>query len=1731
MKKSTLKSKIISLVALSVVFFTTFFVTFSAVRSVLRDSHASEDISTLTVTTIWDDNNDSAGFRPTPDGIILKLVPAASQQFIPIGTATSTTDTPTITDSSFILKNTDLTLKNTKHQGFIYDTRATKHYLYETNLEVWYNRTSYPVFALSEQEVIADPANPVFSPTSEQLPANLYVLSQPDFDNLTTTRQDSYQSDIILSSINSDNWTIIDDNTWIYTFTNLNPKITYSFYEEHLSSYQSTHMGAEQKVAVTSTELTITNTLAPTAAAIAPKARLLSSGPLRSPTTSPTVNNQVVKVIKEWNDNNNAGDTRPNDLTIHIQRQVPQGTGATFMTGLELNTKLKKLVNSSAISDTADTTITAIKKADALPSGFTPTTGNTVSAPTSDNPIYVWLDGTTIYYYSDAEVIFLNSDATGAFKNFRALTDISGLQFIETYNTSTFHSVFQNDTALTNIDALSGWDVSNANTLWGMFQNCVGLTDISGVAAWDVSNATNIKFMFGAQNAFIDDTTTPMQGMALTDLTPLKYWNPASATSFNQMFKGAVHLVSLSGLEDWDVRHVTDMSQMFEKCVSLTAAGTSVISGWDLNSSISTSTMFQGLDPSIIPTFTGSNTPGSGASGGTGGGSTGGSTTTTETTTINGWTKKSNNTWEKEIIINGDFTYTIWEDLVDGYTGDATSINPRTITGNRVIIRNSLNQRNVTITKNWDDNDNAYNSRPSNIKVYLSSSGLPAAYQEVEYIEATGTQYINTGLTGNTGYTYYVDGFVRHGGNGVLINNYVDNNNRMGTVVFNTSNARVTCYWISGGTGRGNLDPCISGSSTINLSDRFQLTQSKSGITVVQDSNTLSNNYNVSPTGTNSGPIYLFHSDQPNAVNYGRGVLYGAKIYDSDGTLLRDFVPAYRKSDSAIGMYDKVTEQFFTNAGSGTFLKGSNVSGGGDLLIASDDSKWTKSGNTWTYTFSVPNDITALTTYEDNVPGYNSDATKANPKDVVNDAATINNTVATRTINLTKTWDDTGHADARPSTINARLFTINMNTGQFQTVANVNQWTKSGNTWTASITISDSGDIYMYEDSVTGYLSSVTPGNPVLIDPTTNTASITNTYIPSPKTITITKQWVGDTNNTSLRQKPTVHLVARDNRTPAGATLKTLKSSFANDINTITNNTPILYLHFYSNGHFPSGYNTLTQLQTLPHADVSEAKDNSIIAYYNSSANAIYIRSQDQITAPQYANGLFGGGGIDNYSKTCIQSSSSTPGSTATNALGLLQTLDISELDTSQTTYMFGMFSGLSHVSSLDISNFDFSNVTSTNSMFRCNTSLTTIYAPSNLNLSNISNTADMFTGDTNLIGGNGTTYNSSYTDGTYARTDASGAPGYFTTILDPADYQFVSGANWNTSTGPNTWTYQFTVPNNDLVYEVYEDPVDKYDGDTYTDSRKTVGESGATIVNTLGTQEITVTKVWNDGGSSNRPSTITAYLAKPNIQNVTGGNWSSSLGNTTFSANSLTVLATSGTWTDNGDNTWEYVFNITAGEDAANLVVYEDDIPGYTGDATITSPKAIPANKSVTITNIAGHFDVNLKKQVTGNLGVTTDTFNFNFKIYDNNGTQLTGDFAATINGVRQTITFGADGYSGTFAHGDTITVHDLLTGYSYTITEADTAYSESYKITTTGGTVLVPTTNGLSASRSLMNESQIVTFENNLEKTSTGISTDILIYLILLLIIISFFGGHQIMVQHHHNKRLAGQTFISLD
>jgi len=104
------------------------------------------------------------------------------------------------------------------------------------------------------------------------------------------------------------------------------------------------------------------------------------------------------------------------------------------------------------------------------------------------------------------------------------------------------------------------------------------------------------------------------------------------------------------------------------------------------------------------------------------------------------------------------------------------------------------------------------------------------------------------------------------------------------------------------------------------------------GVTATRTPSTYSNPWTYEATVTwyvaNSRPPFLFWQNEWDS--YARWnitmKLYYFQVYQtSDDTLIRDFVPCYRKSDSVIWLYDIVNDTFYTNQWSWTFTKWPDV--------------------------------------------------------------------------------------------------------------------------------------------------------------------------------------------------------------------------------------------------------------------------------------------------------------------------------------------------------------------------------------------------------------------------------------------------------------------------------------------------------------------------------------------------------------------------------------------------------------------------------------------------------------------------------------------------------------------------------------------------------------------------------------------------------------------------------------
>ena len=111
----------------------------------------------------------------------------------------------------------------------------------------------------------------------------------------------------------------------------------------------------------------------------------------------------------------------------------------------------------------------------------------------------------------------------------------------------------------------------------------------------------------------------------------------------------------------------------------------------------------------------------------------------------------------------------------------------------------------------------------------------------------------------------------------------------------------------------------------------------------------------------------------------------------------------------------------------------------------------------------------------------------------------------------------------------------------------------------------------------------------------------------------------------------------------------------------------------------------------------------------------------------------------------------------------LLKSIDLSHFDTSKVTSMHKLFTSCHLLKSIDLSHFNTSKVTNMNSMFANCGELQTICVGDGWSTAKVTESNWMFDDCFSLKGGQGTTYNSSYVDKTYAHIDEGASnPGYF---------------------------------------------------------------------------------------------------------------------------------------------------------------------------------------------------------------------------------------------------------------------------------------------------------------------------------------------------------------------------------
>ena len=194
------------------------------------------------------------------------------------------------------------------------------------------------------------------------------------------------------------------------------------------------------------------------------------------------------------------------------------------------------------------------------------------------------------------------------------------------------------------------------------------------------------------------------------------------------------------------------------------------------------------------------------------------------------------------------------------------------------------------------------------------SSSWRDLYQQVEFIQGTGTQYINCGEVVNADsvmtVVFQLTTTSLSSGTSYHTGACKGTSNRFG--VANNSNGNFIFGLGGGYHGRSantNKQTVIINSPTKKITQNGTNRAATSGTySTLTDADWLGILGSNNPSGTlTCGKVKIYHV-----------------LLEEGGIAVHDYYPVYRKSDSEPGVYDIITGQFFPNSGTGTITVGSN---------------------------------------------------------------------------------------------------------------------------------------------------------------------------------------------------------------------------------------------------------------------------------------------------------------------------------------------------------------------------------------------------------------------------------------------------------------------------------------------------------------------------------------------------------------------------------------------------------------------------------------------------------------------------------------------------------------------------------------------------------------------------------------------------------------------------------------
>lgn len=202
---------------------------------------------------------------------------------------------------------------------------------------------------------------------------------------------------------------------------------------------------------------------------------------------------------------------------------------------------------------------------------------------------------------------------------------------------------------------------------------------------------------------------------------------------------------------------------------------------------------------------------------------------------------------------------------------------------------------------------------------------LPSGYTQLEYLQSSGTQYINT----NMFYTHVKATYeiMSVGSTYIAIFGSRTSSSSSNQLAFGYAAHQSPKLWRFDYENEHQALDSLTVGTELPWDGKHTISIDSNNGSILIDNNLINLGFPASIEASTTLPLYLFAlNTNGTAGEIGNTRIYSFKLYNTNFNFMNEkpvlnLVPA-RNSSGALGMYDTIGSKFYTNAGTGTFIAG-----------------------------------------------------------------------------------------------------------------------------------------------------------------------------------------------------------------------------------------------------------------------------------------------------------------------------------------------------------------------------------------------------------------------------------------------------------------------------------------------------------------------------------------------------------------------------------------------------------------------------------------------------------------------------------------------------------------------------------------------------------------------------------------------------------------------------------------